>query len=237
MVKPGSFAIISCRPEYTAINGPPPSCLPPPQAILKHHTDATRYMSLIHRAEWFDYLLEYIASQKNIGIAEQLRLTKGISERRKQELELEIVDIIAGPHGSELEQQATYTLERAAKVPMDRPMLYVKTLLEIDYSQAMKLAGGIHLAAQHTAAGRDLLGPDHFAKLERKLLQHEKHLKLSLEQRWTKDQPEFKVIACVKWNDVFLSVCWQPPVDESWAILALHPAKSGRISVQASAIC
>lgn len=72
-------------------------------------------------------------------------------------------------------------------------MLYVKTLLELDYSRTLQSAGGLHPAALQLA-GKDLLGPEHFAKLERKLEQHEKQLKLSLELRWKKDQPEFKVI-------------------------------------------
>lgn len=154
-------------------------------------------MSLIHRAEWFDYLLEHISNQKNYSIAEQLRLTQGISKRRSLELKQAILELIASPQGHLLEQNGSYSLERAARVLLDRSMLYVKTLMELDYSLTLKLAGGIHLAALSPAGSKDLLGPEHFAKLEKKLLQYEKHLKLSLEQRWKKDQPEFQVIVCL----------------------------------------
>lgn len=159
--------------------------------MMKHHAAATRYKSLINRAQYLDALLEHYASQKNAGIAELLRLTVGISRRRLAEKTAAIRALLASPQGSSLECNKVYTLEQTTTAPLSKEMQYVKTLQELSFVHTLKSAGGIHLAALHPSVAADLLSKEHVAKLEKKIDQLEQ--KLRIIQTWTPEMDIYKV--------------------------------------------
>lgn len=148
-------------------------------------------MSLVHRAEFLDDFFWFIAQLKNSGCPEQLRLTRGIAERRLRELKLAIRELLDSPQGADLVEHQVYTVEQASRVPLDTEMLYVKTLLQLAYIATLKSAGGIHLAATRPVGGTDPLSKESIAKLERKKQQQELTLKIT--HSWTPDMVEYQV--------------------------------------------